>query len=1041
MAVGQSQGVARGDLPVVFYRDRDLDKSFQCTLTNSLVVPGLDNALLSTSSLVDDGQMASFRYDSEGLSGCASSGNTLLCGFRRGNQYLVPFSLHVPNALKCARSGPEEEKSEQQAQPFKLKTAASASILRLHRVFGHAAKPALRELVRQGLVEVDAQTKADLNNRFTAIDCQHCKVAKAIKKPLPSKSSPPLSRDDGTWNFDVKGPLVASVTGKRWVGEATHPRTGLTKYFFLGKKSEAPKAIEELHEIASREGHPLKTLRLDYGGELDSDDFDEWAKAKGVQVQHSSPSHSEQNGMAERPLRTHSEGTAANLLQANLHGRHWPEAWGHSVFTKNRMPSSTRGNVTPYELYYGRKPDLSILAPFGCLAYARTPDQARRKADLRTGRARACIMLGYDVTSKDGYKLLHLETDRVVHSRSVTFMFDVFPLWEAEYNSKFKRGDSDYANFEPDGADLAAASPAEVAVTPLAVDNSPVETVTPPKTDASVPNRKSNRVTSAPFRFEPADYDANSAFAASDNAPDDPKTMKEAMGSHDRALWLEAIKRELQAHRKNQTWRYSKLPPDRKPIGCRWVFKKKRGPDGSVVSYKARLVAQGFSQRYGVDFQETFSPTPRLHTLRYLLAKAVLLGLDVHLADVDTAYLIPSLPEDERVYMRLPELPPEMDIGAPEASVAELLKCLYGLKQSGRYWNLHLKNTLGLIGFNPTPVDPCLYKHSKLSAYILIYVDDIIIAAPPGEMETIKAALAKRYTLKDLGRISWYLGMRFQYDLPAGKLSVSQAAYVKGVLATAKMEKCNPAPTPILERLHAPEGQPTEEELAFMNRVPYNKILGMLIWLTTCTRTDIAYAVNQLSRFANAPRLIHWKAMKRLLRYLKGMPDLGLQYTKDGNSEVVGYSDADWGGRADRKSTSGVCFTLAGCAIYWRSRTQRVVALSTAEAELIALTEAVKEAMHIGYLSREFTPGAKKQQPLFIYCDNQAAIIISSETRFSERTKHIDIRYFFCREKVEDGSVSIKFVPSQANLADFFTKPLLRVIFEVLREMLGMKMV
>jgi len=252
------------------------------------------------------------------------------------------------------------------------------------------------------------------------------------------------------------------------------------------------------------------------------------------------------------------------------------------------------------------------------------------------------------------------------------------------------------------------------------------------------------------------------------------------------------------------------------------------------------------------------------------------------------------------------------------------------------------------------------------------------------------------------------------------------------------MTDCRSAPTPIVDRLTHPEDPPTQEEQDLMGRVPYSKILGMLIWLSMCTRFDIVFAVNQLSRFSNAPRLVHWKAMKRLIRYLSGTRNYGLLYAKEGSAEVVGYSDADWGGEASRRSTSGICFTLAGCAISWRSKTQRVVALSTAESELIALTEAVKEAARIGYLTNQFSNSEKKRKPLLIHCDNQAAIAIASEARFSDRTKHIDIRYFYCRDKIEDGTVSVHYIATLHQLADLFTKPIARIRFQELLKAIGM---
>ena len=1038
-----------------FFNDSSYTSTFHCTLRNALIVPGLRTPLISTAALIDDDAcpIQHFEYSSLGLSGTSANGQTLLYGFRERRRYFIPFDLQddamfssttsSQEETQPSKSGPEEE-TGQQAQPFQLRSSNN-DVFKLHLIFSHASLSTLRELTRRGLIQLHPNTKTILNSSFTNIDCSSCKIAKATKLPLPSQSSPPLSRDDGIWHFDIKGPLVDSVTHYKHVGQATHAKSDWSYPFYLRQKSEAMAAIEELKGRAERDGHPIKTLRLDYGGELHCTEFEEFAKRHNIQLQHSSPNSSEQNGMAERPLRTLSESAAANLLQGNLHRRHWPDAWNYSNYTKNRIPSSTREFLTPFEIYHGRRPDMHKLAPFGCAAYSRTPDQQRYKADITTGRARACVMIGYDETTKDGYKLINLSTNSVIHSRSVTFIPDDFPLNDRQ--SKFRRDDSDAHDFSDappnDSTSVTSIAPTTTPATPTAVASAPAATATSapsasPITD-SKPTRKSNRVTWDVNRFSPGDYD-NCALSASSNHDDfeEPSTITQAMKRHDWKHWKEAIVQELRAHRKNQTWRYSRIPQGRSAIGSRFVFKRKRGPDGSVLKYKARLVAQGFSQRPGIDFKETFSPTPGLPTIRHFLAQAVLQGLDIHLADIDTAYLIPKLPQEERAYMRLPDLPAELDLHIPADHVAELLKCLYGLKQSGRHWNRHLRSTLNDIGFIQSSVDPCLYKHTNHSIYILIYVDDILIAAKPDRMHTAKIDLKKRYVLKDLGRISWYLGMSLHYDFSAGELSITQSAYVESILAASNMTDCSSAPTPIVDRLTRPEGTPTQEEQDLMDRVPYSRILGMLIWLSMCTRFDIVFAVNQLSRFSNAPRLVHWKAMKRLIRYLSGTRNYGLLYAKKDSAEVVGYSDADWGGEASRRSTSGVCFTLAGCAISWRSKTQRVVALSTAESELIALTEAVKEAARIGYLTNQFSNLEKKRKPLLIHCDNQAAIAIASEARFSDRTKHIDIRYFYCRDKIEDGTVSVHYIATLHQLADLFTKPTARIRFQELLKAIGM---
>ena len=279
-----------------------------------------------------------------------------------------------------------------------------------------------------------------------------------------------------------------------------------------------------------------------------------------------------------RTLRTLSESAAANLLQGNIHRRHWPDSWNYSNYTKNRIPSSTRDFLTPFEIYYGRRPDMHKLAPFGCAAYARTPDQQRHKADITTGRARTCIMFGYDETTKDGYKLINLTTNSVIHSRSVKYIPDVFPL--VDRRSKFRRDDSDAPDFEL--TSVTSTAPTTALATPTATsatytNSAPPSTAisvssTSPDLDSKPVPRKSNRVTAEVFRFNPEDYN-NDAFSASNNYDDfeEPSTIKQAMERHDWKHWKEAIRQELRAHRKNQTWRYSRLPQGRSTIAVSYT--------------------------------------------------------------------------------------------------------------------------------------------------------------------------------------------------------------------------------------------------------------------------------------------------------------------------------------------------------------------------------------------------------------------------------------------------------------------------------------
>ena len=263
----------------------------------------------------------------------------------------------------------------QQPKPLIGQSVPSQDLLQLHRTVDHASTSTLRRLVKNGSIKVTSKTMQALKDTpsITSL-CEDCAKTKSIKKPLPKTSTPPLEKSDGKWHCDLKGQLITSGGGSRYVLQAAHARTGWDYSYFLPLKSDAPAALELLRVKAERDGHPIKILQLDNGGEFDSDEIDKWAREHEIKIQRTSPDSSQQNKMAERRIRLHSENSGASMLHSGLPSKYWPEAWRHSEYVRNRLPSSTRGFKSPYELYYGKPPDLSRFAPLGCEAYARTPD-------------------------------------------------------------------------------------------------------------------------------------------------------------------------------------------------------------------------------------------------------------------------------------------------------------------------------------------------------------------------------------------------------------------------------------------------------------------------------------------------------------------------------------------------------------------------------------------------------------------------------------------------------------------------------------------
>jgi hypothetical protein len=513
------------------------------------------------------------------------------------------------------------------------------------------------------------------------------------------------------------------------------------------------------------------------------------------------------------------------------------------------------------------------------------------------------------------------------------------------------------------------------------------------------------------------------------------------MECEDRQEWLKSMKVEVKTLIDKDVYTFvDELPPNRRLVGTRFVYKRKRDKAGKVYKHKSRLVAQGFSQVPGIDFFETYAPTPRWDTIRFTLAIATQLGLTIITVDVDAAYVAATLKEE--IYAKIPRGYPFKVNG----KYMKLKKCLYGLKQAGREWSQLLRTSLRNIGFNECEADPCMFIKitSGAPVFLLFYVDDIIICGEQEQALKTKMQIAKLFTIKDGGQLSWFLSCGVDYDQKQGTLFLSQTAFAKTLLERAGMINCKPISAPLAERLTTPDQPPDKEEQEQLDAdnvtKQHPKLVGALLYLSTCTRPDLAFSVYQLTRFMSAPRLIHWKALKRVLRYLKGTCDFGLMYQRNDKTDfmLVGFSDADWAGDpATRKSTTGYVFMICGGAISWKATGQGTVALSTAEAELVALTATIKHAVWLARLAQNFGFNFK---PMTIMEDNQATIaIVNSDNKFSERTKHIGVKYFYARDQVINNEVVVKYVETDDQFADIFTKPLVGVLFCRHRGNLGLR--
>jgi transposase InsO family protein len=530
-----------------------------------------------------------------------------------------------------------------------------------------------------------------------------------------------------------------------------------------------------------------------------------------------------------------------------------------------------------------------------------------------------------------------------------------------------------------------------------------------------------------------------------------PETWKLAMAAPEAAKWKAAADKEMASIAEMGVWDLvprSSVPAGQIVIACKWVFKIKTDEHGAVTVYKARLTPKGFMQREGVNVYETFAATGKYKSMRIGLSIAAACDYELDQMDVPVAFQQAEL--DEEVYMELPE----GYRGGREHLVCKLRKALYGLKQGPRNWWLLISKFLSSLGFKATVSDPCLFFKRSGSGRLLLlflFVDDMQVGyslADQAEWALLKAQLVQRFNTKDMGPSTWILGMRITRNRKARTITLDQELYVTKALQRYGLQACKVASTP--EAVGDISGCSEEELRAPAEQRLFQEMVGTLMYAAVSCRLDIAHAVHSLASDMQAPTGRSMLAAKRVLRYLAGTKDVGLVFgalaggkaaasdTRGRSStlvDVCAYADADWANdKRDRKSITGWVAKLNGDPISWSSKKQRVVALSTCEAELYAEGAAVQEVLWLRDLLSEL--GLHVQFGSLVYGDNQSAIAVSANGVKSDRTKHVDVKYHFITQTVEEGAIKLKWIPTAEQQADIFTKALAPLVFERLRQQL-----
>uniref|UniRef100_A0A2N9IT68 CCHC-type domain-containing protein n=1 Tax=Fagus sylvatica TaxID=28930 RepID=A0A2N9IT68_FAGSY len=717
--------------------------------------------------------------------------------------------------------------------------------------------------------------------------------------------------------------------------------TGIKKawVYFLKNKSEAFAKFKIWKaEVENQTGRKIKCLRTDNGTEYRDGDFLKFCEEHGIKRHFTVRKTPQQNGVAERLNRTITETARCLRLNAELPKIFWAEAVDMACYIINRSPRVALDGKVAEEVWTGQEVDYSFMRIFGCPAYVHISGEDRSKLDPKSKK---CIFLGFKKGVK-GYKLWDPVAQKVVISRDVVFD-------EKSMTKAFKEEKSQAA----ESSNNIGRSTVQVELDELESQSNEEPHSNDQEQDSTRSDRP-KRNKRPPVRYGFEDLVSYALLTSSE----DPSTFQEAIESSEKDKWMEAMVEENESLSKNKTWELTELPKGKKPIGCKWVFKKKEAVlEKEGERFKARLVAKGYSQRHGIDYDEVFSPVVRHTSIRVVLALVADQDLELEQLDVKTAFLHGNL--EEEIFMEQPEGFKQPDT---ENLVCRLKKSLYGLKQSPRQW----------------------YKR-------------------------LKSLLHKEFEMKDLGAAKKILGMEIHRD--------------RG------QESCGCLRKTTSGRLSGSQCPKNEEEIENMSKVPYASAVGCLMYAMVCTRPDLAHAVSTVSRYMANPGREHWNAVKWIFRYLKGTAEHEILFSRQpGTNSVVGYVDADYAGEVDdRRSTTGYVFTLSGRPICWKSTLQSIVAMSTTEAEYMAVAEAAKEALWLKGLVKEL---GLNQGGVQMHCDSQSAIYLAKNQVYHARTKHIDVRFHKIRELIVTGDIVLEKVHTSENAADMLTKPVTTAKFK-----------
>lgn len=934
-----------------------------------------------------------------------------------------------------------------------------------------------RRLAHRNLNDVRAMKQRLKFNECNCSDvCESCIRGKMIRKSFP-KTASPMNQPLDCVVSDICGPMQTLSLGKsRYFITFMDIYSGYCEVYFMKRKDEAFGKIKKyVEKMKNQLGKKPKIFRTDQGSEYKSAKVQDYLEKEGIQYQCTAGYSPEQNGVAERKNRTLMEAARSMLIDAKFPNSLWAEAVGTANHIQNHLIGK-RGNDTPYESMFNKPSKLQDFHEFGCDVYVKIPDEKRQKLDPKATKMK---FVGYHQEAK-AYKLVDKKYSIFV-SREVKFL-DSSENWNNNRNEQERElvwfpftdstedsenlshsdssDNSDHSDNLENSENLSHSNSSDDLNHSENSNNSEnnddsnkqeQDTATDeeiPEHDSQEENnetedshysdaedeleenpeeesivRHSSRIN---FGQPPKRFDDYVTYSAQEKFRE-PKSYEEALKSPQANQWTLAMQEELENIEKNNTWEEIQLPKNRKAIDSKWVYKVKYDENGIVSKFKARLVARGFTQKFGVDYDEIFAPVVRSQTFRMLLSIAGTRDYTVKHYDIETAFLNGELTEE--IYLKSPP-----GFKTCSGKVLKLKKSLYGLKQAAKVWNEALHDVLIKAQFTQSEADRCLYKarEDEKVCYLIVHVDDMILASNDDEFsEKCMNPVREKFKVKNLGEAKHFLGIDINKS-SEGDFKISQGRYIDKIVEETNLQDAKTSKFPLNPGYYKidSEALPTNDR--------FRKIIGQLLYLSVHSRPDISASVSILSQRVQNPRKTDLEEAKRVVRYLKGTRNLQLLLSNKSESpELVGYSDADWAEDTEnRKSNSGSIVKINGGTIDWKCRKQTLVALSSTEAEYIAASETCKEILWLQQLQRSFDIVNKESTTVFV--DNQSCIKIIQNEKSSNRSKHIDTKFHFIRDLATKKQIKFRYVPTEENIADMLTKPLNSVKLKNLRTATGL---